>query len=514
MSADAQAEFEESQARKDVHLLRKEHKKRTVVKQAFADAKAFQSRGFRGKIPEGLTDQERREFVKKKAREVRVNAYEFNRDTNQSNRKVNTELMSREMKNFMISEGMAVPKRLRREKLIKRLAKRPVSYYVNRFTRFGELPMFTVDELHEIRVKQRLWTANNHVDGNALRRMIQAMLSMSGIESNPGPCEYSGVVITGENFRVKGRKILKCPSCSMTLQRLGSSSRGKHPVCHDFLCEPTGEGKHQNCTVEMPFPQQDLPLRPRSAPCVGRFPKRPVVEEQQCALSMNREVKPEPPTVAEPLRVLSGHGLKMGDCIDALERVSDIVFDEMEIVVKSKICSYDREQRMLVQRNVIETKADFDVAQIEGTHYYFSRNWWHLVTCLFTILTLGVLVVAYSYLDFEILGFEIARIGIVVAFTLIMLCFLISFSWLLTKRWCHVQYKIAFVPHLVSCLVSEYDRGTNISVARSTMRGKLRRMASFPLPDKDALTLLHGTEIVAEALLSRQDFYSAGATMF
>lgn len=89
-------------------------------------------------------------------------------------------------------------------------------------------------------------------------------------------------------------------------------------------------------------------------------------------------------------------------------------------------------------------------------------------------------------------------------------------SWLIHKK--DVEelktWHVPFIPHLVSCVVSEYDRGTNAVVVRSTIRQKIRRLACLPIPDEDALIFLTGSELVAEQLLESGEYFSRGAACF
>lgn len=64
-----------------------------------------------------------------------------------------------------------------------------------------------------------------------------------------------------------------------------------------------------------------------------------------------------------------------------------------------------------------------------------------------------------------------------------------------------VGFTIPFVPHMVSCVVSEYYRGTNKLVLDSTIRQRMSRLATLPIPDFDYITLLDGSECVARAII-------------
>jgi hypothetical protein len=75
-------------------------------------------------------------------------------------------------------------------------------------------------------------------------------------------------------------------------------------------------------------------------------------------------------------------------------------------------------------------------------------------------------------------------------------------------------YVVNYVPHLVACVLHEYDRGTNAVAARSTLRQRLRRLAAFPLPDEDHDKFIAGTEEICMQMLSDDMFFWEGATCF
>jgi hypothetical protein len=70
---------------------------------------------------------------------------------------------------------------------------------------------------------------------------------------------------------------------------------------------------------------------------------------------------------------------------------------------------------------------------------------------------------------------------------------------------------ISYIPHIVSAVLSSYDRGTNPVAARSTLRQKIRQLASLPIPDFDAIKFIAGSELVVEHLLDTSNFFWEGA---
>lgn len=75
---------------------------------------------------------------------------------------------------------------------------------------------------------------------------------------------------------------------------------------------------------------------------------------------------------------------------------------------------------------------------------------------------------------------------------------------------------VSYMPHLVSCLLGEYKRGTTLQTMDATIHQKTMRMASLPLPDRTANWTANdlevGSEQVAEFLNLQQDFGRAPPT--
>jgi hypothetical protein len=73
---------------------------------------------------------------------------------------------------------------------------------------------------------------------------------------------------------------------------------------------------------------------------------------------------------------------------------------------------------------------------------------------------------------------------------------------------------LCYCPHLLSAVLSDFDRGTNQEVAEQNIRAKIRRCASLPIPDSQYIEVMEGTEKVALWLLSRGNFLGKRATFF
>lgn len=70
---------------------------------------------------------------------------------------------------------------------------------------------------------------------------------------------------------------------------------------------------------------------------------------------------------------------------------------------------------------------------------------------------------------------------------------------------------ITYCPHMVTCVMLEYDRGTNADAVRTTIAGKCRRLASLPIPAEDMVAISRGTEIVTARLLESESFFTEEA---
>lgn len=69
---------------------------------------------------------------------------------------------------------------------------------------------------------------------------------------------------------------------------------------------------------------------------------------------------------------------------------------------------------------------------------------------------------------------------------------------------------LCYCPHLVSCVLSDFDRFVDKSVAWATCRSKMRRVCSLPLPDVDQALIWEGTELIVLHLLESRAFMRRG----
>lgn len=83
---------------------------------------------------------------------------------------------------------------------------------------------------------------------------------------------------------------------------------------------------------------------------------------------------------------------------------------------------------------------------------------------------------------------------------------LLSFTWSARRRTIH----LAYCPHIVSCVLCEYARGTNATSVASTIDQKVRRLACLPLPDIDMVEVSFGSQALCLVILADQKFFTGG----
>jgi hypothetical protein len=232
----------------------------------------------------------------------------------------------------------------------------------------------------------------------------------------------------------------------------------------------------------------------------------------------------------EPLR---GHHISESDCEAIVSRLIGEKVNYEHIEIESIVVPYKGERRLATCRNVQEIKQGFVAVQMtvdrdderECAHGCGLCSWTWL-RCIRSCLTpyyvmvvcnifLCAWIAAHTYLRFLRGGGWCPSDHEIVQTLPWLICSIVSsvYWWCLGRdRGRHVS--ICYIPHLVSAVMAEYDRGTNAVAARSTMRQRIRRLACLPIPDEDALKFIVGTELVCEQLLDQEDFFWEGAACF
>jgi len=471
---------------------------------ARSTAKAFALRGFKGKGFLKLDGAERLERMKAAARKERVVA--------------GAEGTSNQLRTFMREEGIGMsssthptlPWNSRSGKRTKKVAlptARPfhLAAAVARFKRTGDLPSVPVKDVKAANA--------DGVDGRVLKRMISAMLLKSGLETNPGPpkrdmlgepeCCYSGMRIKGDRVRLRNRLILVCTKCPANLQEVVGQT-GLHPGTYveDQAFEQASDQEVDppsfvDLSKEM-LSSSLVPPPQAAAPSNGSAPVPPPVPPLGDVGGLTPAAVRQRASVEHPL---AGHTISACDCVMIMSRLigREIMYDQIRI--ESIVVPYVGEQRLATNRNVQELKQSFCACQLTVCETP-SIAWRHYVlaaTILFSVLEAS-LCFYFGHPMFMLVGAIIIFVALMRYFT----------AYSPFPR----TYSVCYVPHLVSSVMAEYNRGTNAIAARATLRQKMRQLASLPLPDKDALKLIAGSELVCEQLLTHEDFFWEGAACF
>jgi len=202
------------------------------------------------------------------------------------------------------------------------------------------------------------------------------------------------------------------------------------------------------------------------------------------------------------------------------------------------VVDYAPESRVVPNRNVVETKSAYEVVDVTAVAVFLH---------IYTFTTLSLVLYAWSYLESlashstiqaayswllrsychftsGVDSYSSHFLGTTVKITprqclpgdytelfVLRLIFASLFGfivlhWIFSRKVCTVSY----VPHVVSSVVAEYSRGTNSVAASLTMRQRVLRLATMPLPDHVYLKLVWGSEAASSVLLDHQSFFMGG----
>jgi len=70
---------------------------------------------------------------------------------------------------------------------------------------------------------------------------------------------------------------------------------------------------------------------------------------------------------------------------------------------------------------------------------------------------------------------------------------------------------LVYSPHLTSCIMTEYARGTNSSAVDLSITSYFNRLGAYPLPDNQAEDIRRGTIVIAKHLTIHAPFVVGGA---
>ncbi len=546
---DLQAEFDEVREGSDWHRTRLAATDREHEKREKAAARHFSLLGFKGHDFKHLRGDERLEAMQSVANRNRV--------------RTGTGGLSKQFKAFVLDEGLGhVPKRpvhpwsgVKKSKSAPASKASPLIFSLNaavsRYKRTGALPDVAIDV-----VKAQ---PTDGIDGRALKRMIRAMLVRSGVEENPGPvCEHSTHFVMPRKQKMKGHKTFfyTCPKCDCKLDtgRVRADGSMYHPACEvelaayqdapvvvelqaDLLgsCEaetrdlaalapvvvPLGPpAVHSSPAPEvLPVPAP-APVGPRalsqSAPAAAAVPEQPArppspppPSPEAAPASPEGEVRvqfgPASPFDPPAVNVIHDDHTLLGFRLTEKQLkkvVTQVVGPHTQVsrfdqVVKE--LEYVGERRLATARNVVELKKKMKVCQIRAVVRTYRI--WPSIFAMVAATATSAGLMFYSQL-LAGLCFSSVTSGV-----LAYACYVLAF------RRSRAVY-VAYIPHLVSAVLTEYDRGTNATAARATIRQKIRHLACMPIPDHSAAELIHGSEAVVMSLLESEDFFSTEAACF
>jgi len=233
--------------------------------------------------------------------------------------------------------------------------------------------------------------------------------------------------------------------------------------------------------------------------------------------------------------ILRGHMLTKDDAIAGLElQFGSYVFDQ-DIVIENKVHRFVSDDRILTNRNVLIEPSDFEYQTILWCPvpvYSFGSVVIRLIVCLLLLLLpypgqcVFVYIACSCYHYMRFLGYWPVKK---------LIFFLIVVEWLEIKcfvgQWpllyvidvillvsviCRNVYRrfvidpgrlYWYVPHLATSLWHEYEDGVSEEVLKSTIRMRLRRMCSIPIPDRYLAHFELGTSVFAKYLIRESPFF-------
>lgn len=398
---------------------------------------------------------------------------------------------------------------------------------------------------------------------------LNLLLIMAGIEPNPGPCPNEGTFCEVRRYvrRRDGRTVIYflCEKCSPPYQWskdqvtfvkekkayfvLHITEKGKDPV---LFSEDTAEPASAP-PVAPPTEQQ---LEPSAGDADGPPP-----------LSYSLPLPPDPKssgvfvTSADP-EIISSHGGHLPlDGIHLTKRqcrgVMGMAFPGRCFAVK---CRHDNvifpvDSRMVISRGVNITEQSVMIGTISGLNFKFSLAPLFLV--IGSLLVVSSLIMSFTVKEDVVRSYNVtcSDIGYYRFFTVlrpvakVMPCFVHMFFgdqqhyyWhqqlegrlflnysifflgfmsfivcaaisrlrlkdiLIPLRWKLRQ--VSYVPHIVSSVVSEYSIGTCPEVVYSSVRTKISRLSTIPLPDRYALQLIAGSDIAVKVVVAENNFFA------
>jgi len=210
---------------------------------------------------------------------------------------------------------------------------------------------------------------------------------------------------------------------------------------------------------------------------------------------------------ATPLRPMEGFILPADKVRDFFKSkgLYPVAHGDEEVVV-----NYEGDRRLLTSRNVLEIKEPFRAKHVWATGYKWNKAIVAFIIAIAVAAFVAVQAALWWLVSTEV-AFAMGWMPYIPLGTLtICVPTVAAIVILFTRRTMHVYY----VPHLVSCLLLDFDRNVDHKTVVTNMRTKFRRFSGFPLPDEDAVPFMIGTEDITMYMMVTQDFYKGRARCF
>lgn len=209
---------------------------------------------------------------------------------------------------------------------------------------------------------------------------------------------------------------------------------------------------------------------------------------------------------------LDGQVIDEDDKLTILSRLVGRPVYSGDMSEEDVVLPYGGERRIATSRNIKEITADMRICQFGCEHWAFQwARFWLCCLCF----------------AFSGLFFSLRPLAQFPAFTFIAVfvdwCPFASLVLGQVSLWAipfilpKLKKKhtiVAYVPHLVSAVLFEYDRNMDADAVRASIRQKFRRMSCLPIPDYDLIKFVSGSEVVCEHILRSQNFFGEGAASF
>lgn len=391
-----------------------------------------------------------------------------------------------------------------------------------------------------------------------LLRVIRMLLVMAGIEKNPGPeelCDHgcaNAVHPASQRARILGacvkRKerspigpsprhfLVVCKLCACQLylaEQRGKDHLGRpmwfgfHPAVFEHYegqyADLVREAEIREAVANLPFIEHSRSHHVSPAPSVRASadahaivhphsppPVQPPAPEQPPDSDDTSHHSEAPAVDPIPADALDGHEATHDDLREVFSSMGWFGFLQQwlsyfhPLYVYDHVIAYGGDRRIAPNRNVLELKRHLRVIQVQCgvPMLHFGVRTCIVATFMAwpTFVTIRNMIYFFrssDYLSIVLLGILFVPLGLVALF--------FSLSNTPQELW--------YVPHIVSSVLMEYNRGTNPTALRASIRQKMCRLASLPIIDAHYVKLLSGTELIIESAAIRQDFYMMGGRL-